>query len=211
VSPAVVPPYEKSVFINCPFDDLFAPLFHAIVLTVAARGFTPRCARETEGQAETRIARIAKGLLGSKYSIHDLSRFQGEGAENLARFNMPLELGMALGVTYLSQLEQRTSNQTHTWMALVPGNFVHQKFISDLAGYDAPDHDQKPDTIIKRVAAWMSLQPDFSPATPSAKTIFEAYPRFCEALEKSKTDNLGVLTWGDISRNAEIVIATMPV
>jgi len=61
--------YEKSVFINCPFDDDFQPLFHAIVLTVAAQGFTPRCAHETEGQADPRIVRIARGLMESKYSI----------------------------------------------------------------------------------------------------------------------------------------------
>jgi len=71
----VPPPYEKSIFINCPFDDLFEPLFHAIVLTVAARGSTPRCARETEGQADPRIVRIARGLIESKYSIHDYPGF----------------------------------------------------------------------------------------------------------------------------------------
>jgi hypothetical protein len=91
--------YEKSVFINCPFDADFEPLFHAIVLTVAARGFVPRCARETEGQPETRITRIAKGILQSKYSIHDLSRYQDQGDQNLSRFNMPLELGMAFWVS----------------------------------------------------------------------------------------------------------------
>lgn len=206
-----MPTYEKSVFINCPFDEPFEPLFHAIVLTVAARGFSPRCARETEGQAETRIARIARGLLESKYSIHDLSRFQGEGAENLARFNMPLELGMALGITYLGHLEQRTARQTHNWLALVPANFVHQKFISDLAGYDATDHDQKPETVIKRVAAWLSLQPDFSEPTPSAKTIYGAYPLFCQKLDESKAEALGSLTWPAIVESAETVIATMPV
>lgn len=95
--------YEKSVFINCPFDDDFQPLFHAIVLTIAARGFTPRCARETEGQADPRIVRIARGLMESKYSIHDLSRYQGQGADNLGRFNMPLELGIALGMRYLKE------------------------------------------------------------------------------------------------------------
>lgn len=37
-----------------------------------------------------------KAIRGSKYSVHDLSRCRGEGDENLARFNMPLELGMAM-------------------------------------------------------------------------------------------------------------------
>ena len=140
-----MPAYEKSVFINCPFDEPFEPLFHAIVLTVAARGFSPRCARETEGQAETRIARIAIGLLESKYSIHDLSRFQGEGAENLARFNMPLELGMALGITYLGHiwssglLDRRTTgwplflpisctrNSFPTWLGMMPPTTIRNR------------------------------------------------------------------------------------
>lgn len=138
-----MPAYEKSVFINCPFDAQFEALFHAIVFTVAALGFIPRCARETEGEADPRMLRIARGLLSSKYSIHDLSRFQGEGAENLARFNVPLELGIALGIRYLGQEEKRVTGATHNWLALVPENFVHQKFISDLAGYDASDHTKR--------------------------------------------------------------------
>src|SRR5437762_6007355 len=86
---------------------MFAPLFHAAVLTIAALGFTPRCARETEGESETRIDRIAKGLSESKYSIHDLSRFKGEGPDNLSRFNMPLELGMALSIRYQGKPQER--------------------------------------------------------------------------------------------------------
>jgi hypothetical protein len=201
-----VPLYEKSVFINCPFDDIFEPLFHAIVLAIAARGFTPRCARETEGQADPRIVRIAKGLMESKYSIHDLSRFEGEGPENLARFNMPLELGIALGIRYLKE----GTATIHNWVALVPENFVHNKFISDLAGYDASDHDQEPVTVIRRVAAWLSLQPDFTPPTPTAKTILDAYPGFCALLEKAKNDSLGSLTWPAIVKSAQMTVSQMP-
>jgi hypothetical protein len=73
--------YEKSVFINCPFDESFAPVFHAILLAFAALDFEPRCAREFEGVAEPRIIHIAKGLTTSKHSIHDLSRYQGQGDE----------------------------------------------------------------------------------------------------------------------------------
>ncbi len=42
------------------------------------------------------MARIVRALANSKYLIHDLSRCTGEGIENVARFNMPLELGMAM-------------------------------------------------------------------------------------------------------------------
>jgi len=203
------PPYEKSVFINCPFDTAFEPLFHAIVLTVTALDFVPRCARETEGEADPRIFRIAKGLLQSKYSIHDLSRYQGEGAENLARFNMPLELGMALCIRYLGDTEQRVPGHKHNWLALVPPNFTHQRVISDLAGYDAPDHDQQPVTIIRRVASWLMKQPDYAEPVPTARAVFEAYPRFRERLEQKREEALGDLTWPAILNCADEVVAGM--
>jgi hypothetical protein len=198
--------YENSVFINCPFDSEFEPLFHAIVLAIAARGFTPRSARETEGQAEPRMTRIAKGLAESKYSIHDLSRFQGEGAENLARFNMPLELGIAMGIRH----SKAGTPAPHNWFVLVPENFVHQKFVSDLAGYDPSDHDGQPATVIQRVAAWLTLQTEFSLPTPTAKSILAAYPAFLALLAQAKVDSLGTLTWPAIIKSAQLVVSQMP-
>lgn len=201
-----MPVYEKSVFINCPFDDAFAPLFHAIVLTVVARGFTPRCARETEGQADPRMTRIARGLMDSKYSIHDLSRFQGEGAENLARFNMPLELGMAIGLRHAST----ENNRRHNWTALVPANFVHHRFVSDLAGYDIPAHNGQPPGIIRAVAAWLLLQEDFEGPSPSAKTILSSLTDFEQLLDLEKQASLDSLTWPAILKQAEAVVSAMP-
>lgn len=201
-----MPVYERSVFLNCPFDDLFAPLFHAAVLTIGALGFEPRCARESEGEADTRIDRIAKGLRESKYSIHDLSRFHGEGADNLPRFNMPLELGMALSLRYHGKL----SGTPHNWTALVPPAFVHQKFISDLAGFDPPVHEQTPETVIRAIAGWLSLQPDYSPPAPTARTILASFSQFRQALADAKAEALGQLTWPVIVKNAERVISSMP-
>jgi len=198
-----VPDYARSVFINCPFDQAFEPVLHAIVLAIVARGFEPRCARESEGQASPRIVRIATGLAESKYSIHDLSRYQGEGADNIARFNMPLELGMALGIRHLRAAE-------HNWVALVPENFVHQKFISDLAGYDPYDHDQTPARVIKRVADWLSLQPDFNPPSLPAREILAAYEPYRKLLDKAAQDALGSPTWPVIVASARIALEPKP-
>jgi hypothetical protein len=202
-----VPSYDRSVFLNCPFDDLFEPLFHAAVLTIAALGFTPRCARESEGEADPRIDRIAKGLRESKYSIHDLSRFQAVGADNLPRFNMPLELGMALSLRYLG----KSSGTPHNWVALVPPGFVHQRFISDLAGFDPPAHDQTPETVIKAISGWLTIQPDYSPPSPSPRMIWEAYPQLQAMLQDAKLASLGHLSWPIIVKCVERVVTQMDV
>jgi hypothetical protein len=38
--------YADNVFINCPFDPEYAPIFEAIVFAVNDAGFRPKCARE---------------------------------------------------------------------------------------------------------------------------------------------------------------------
>jgi hypothetical protein len=95
------------------------------------------------------------------------------------------------------------------WVALVPEHFVHQKFISDLAGFDPPDHDQQPATVIRKIAAWLSIQPDFTAPTPTAKTILDAYPDFCARLETAKADALGTLTWPAIIKSVQVVVSAM--
>ena len=184
--------YERYVFINCPFDESFEPLFRAIILTVRALGFVPRCAREWEGEAEPRILRIARGLAESKYSIHDLSRFQGEGPDNLARLNMPLELGMAMGIQYLRALE---GLGRHNWLHLTPRNFLHNRFVSDLSGYDGGTHEGTPATVIGSVAAWLKVQPEASSSAPAPAAILNVYPVLCKLLERARQDSLGSLTW----------------
>jgi hypothetical protein len=64
---------NKSVFINCPFDRDFAPLFDAIVFATVCCGFLPRSALESGTVAEPRMERITRAIFASKYSIHDLS------------------------------------------------------------------------------------------------------------------------------------------
>jgi hypothetical protein len=47
--------YDKSVFINCPFDRAYKPLLDAIVFAVFDCGFRPRCALEIEDGGQVRM------------------------------------------------------------------------------------------------------------------------------------------------------------
>jgi hypothetical protein len=78
-------------------------LFDSIIFASVACGFTPRSAIESGTVSDSRIDRIRKAMFGSRYSIHDLSRCRGKGDANLARFNMPLELGFAMSRRFIDE------------------------------------------------------------------------------------------------------------
>lgn len=55
-----LPHYDEAVFINCPFDDQYKPLFHAIVFAVFHCGYVARCALELIDTGEVRIDKIVR-------------------------------------------------------------------------------------------------------------------------------------------------------
>jgi hypothetical protein len=42
------PDYERNIFLNCPFDDEYQPLFRAVMFAVLTCGFRARCALEAD-------------------------------------------------------------------------------------------------------------------------------------------------------------------
>lgn len=204
--PLGVPAYSESVFINCPFDDAFRPMFDALVLAVVACGFTPRSALESGTVADLRLDRISSALLASKYSIHDLSRCQGEGDRNLARFNMPIELGMA--ILYRSMT---SGVDQHDWMPLVPERHRHSAFASDLAGVDPPSYQETPESIVPPVMAWLATRLD-APSLPSSLTpqrlVKAALPAFAREQERLQAEWAGHAPWWVLVHAARDLVAS---
>jgi len=89
------PPASKAVFVNCPFDDEFKPIFRAIVFTIISSGYFPRCALDATDGAEIRISKIAEMIGECDWGIHDLSRIEVDAA-GVPRFNMPMELATSV-------------------------------------------------------------------------------------------------------------------
>ncbi len=187
------PEHAKSVFINCPFDEEFEPLFQAIIFAVDACGFTPRSALESGTVAELRMERIKRAIFSSKYSIHDLSRYRGEGDQHLARFNMPLELGMAIAHQYFGY----SKDNQHDWAALVPQGNVYVKVISDLAGYDLLRYDGTVETIVQKVMSWLVTRPDAS-RKPSPRKVLGELPVFTTEVARLKEHWGPEPIWADI-------------
>jgi hypothetical protein len=180
---------KPSVFINCPYDQEFEPKFLGMVFAITSQGFKPRSARESEAQSRPRFERIVRALADSRYSIHDLSRFTGEGVDNLARFNMPLELGIAIGLHW--------HHSTHNWLVLVPEGHQHPMFISDLAGFDLWPHAPTVQSVIVEVCAWLQMLPDFISGA-SGRKVVDSYTEFERRIQKLREDTMRTPIWRDI-------------
>lgn len=156
--------YENSVFINCPFDPEYWPLFEAITFSVYDLGYYPRCALEVDDSSEVRIQKITQIIRECRLSIHDISRTETSGTPPLPRLNMPLELGIFMGAKSFGTGRHKRKAA----MILDTERFRFQRFISDIAGQDIRAHEANTEKVIRHVRAFLLSQ--------SPRTAFLAGP-----------------------------------
>jgi hypothetical protein len=173
--------YNKNVFINCPFDDDYDPIFNAILFAVHRCGFILRCSKEFEDSTGIRIKNIISLIAASKYSIHDLSRVTTSG--ELPRFNMPLELGICIGAIEFGAKKHKEKE----YLILESEQFRFKQFISDISGQDIKAHNEEPFQAIKCVRNWLSRRGEET--IPSASLIIEEYTDFLVALPELCEEN----------------------
>src|SRR4051794_7377817 len=163
----------QSVFINCPFDAEYQPLFRALVFAVQDCGFLPRSALERDDGSEVRIDKIRRIIGESAFGVHDISRTETDADTGLPRFNMPLELGIFLGAKYFG-------NGDHSRKSCVifdRERYRYQAFCSDLAGHDVRAHGGTERAVVRAVRdaarTWMPRR-----RLPGAHAMVERYDRF---------------------------------
>ncbi len=172
--------YEESVFINCPFESSYDTIFNAVVFAVLECGFSPRCAKEEEGSSGDIFNEILTMIKECKYGIHDISKSRLNSKTRMARFNMPLELGVFIGANEYGRREKDY---------LIFGD--HSKFkdyISDLSGKRAKDHKKDFQEAIKSIRTWLHNKTEKS--VISGTNICNRYkdfktdlPYMCEAVD----------------------------
>lgn len=171
------PNYNDNVFINCPFDSTYKPLFDAIVFAVHDCGFIPRCALEEEDASQVRIDQIYNIIADCRYGIHDISRTELDEDSGLPRFNMPLELGIFLGAKKFGTIEQKRKKG----LILDTERYRYQQFISDIAGQDIQAHHNSSREVITHVRNWLRTA-SRRETIPSGSIIWEHYQEFMEKL-----------------------------
>ena len=190
------PEYEKNVFINCPFDQLYTPIFEAVVFSIHDAGFRPKCARERLDSSQIRLHKIVELIAASRYAIHDLSRTTFDDSNGLPRFNMPLELGIDLGCKAFSQ-----NHNDKSLLIFDAERSRFQKYVSDLGGQDIQHHANDPKTAVTSVRNWLRAESDMA-NLPSGAIIFSRYEAFRDelpALCSSMRLDEGALTFADFS------------
>jgi len=168
---------NTNVFVNCPFDRAFAPLFDAVVFAVLDCGYTPRCTLEVQDSGQSRIDKIYALIEQSACGIHDISRTQLDAASRLPRFNMPFELGLFLGAKRFGLGTQKKK----ACLVLDRERYRYHKFLSDIAGQDIRAHHDRVKDVITAVRDWLG------PLTrgrslPGGKEVTRRYHGFRRAL-----------------------------
>ncbi len=164
---------SNHVFVNCPFDEGYKPIFDAIVFAITDLGFVPRSAREEDDAGEFRLAKIQRIIEQCKYGVHDISAVTLDSTHNLPRFNMPLELGLFLGCKRYGAKGQRYKVS----LIFDADPYRYQIFISDIAGQDIHSHGNDVRAAVSELRKWLATASKRS-RLPGGKDIFERYERF---------------------------------
>lgn len=189
--------YNRSVFVNCPFDEDYKPLFEAMIFAIHSCGFIARCAKEKMGSHDVRIAKIIQIIKECKYAVHDLSRAEVTDKSPDPRFNMPFELGLFSGAQKFGGPEHRAK----TYIVLDKEKYRYQKTISDISGRDIESHENDPLKVITIIRDW--LQNESQKEIPGVKLHqdkFEQFKEYLSARCEEEFHDLENLTFSDYSK-----------
>jgi hypothetical protein len=169
--------YDYNVFINCPFDNKYKPLFYAMVFTIHHAGFIARCALEASTQ-NYRFPRILDIIGECRYGIHDVSRsVSGQEPRN----NMPLELGVFIGCQYFG----KPYDLEKEYLVLDTKAHEYKKYLTDLGGEDPSAHGDTVEGIINCVRDWLSVRiPVEEEPLPGADYVRTLYQIFLDRKEE---------------------------
>jgi hypothetical protein len=120
----------ESVFLNIPYDDAFENLYLAYIVGLTQLGLRINVTLAVPNQG--RLDTIIKLIEQSDFSIHDLSRI--EASRGIPRFNMPVELGLALYRSHMTKGK-------HRLFIFESRRYRAQRSTSDVNGIDPQIHN----------------------------------------------------------------------
>jgi hypothetical protein len=170
---------NSEVFVNCPFDDAYRPLFRALVFTIFACGYRSRCALEVNDSGALRLDKLRELIAACDRGIHDLSRVELSSPSGTPRFNMPFEFGVAVGARAFGGARQRRKRA----LVLARKREHWHPTVSDLAGIDPEFHHDEPRQLVAAVRRFLKRTPE-GRILPGADALCATYEDFTRDLPR---------------------------
>jgi hypothetical protein len=171
-------PDNDNIFINCPFDEDYRPLFHAMVYVVYRCGFYPVTALNEDDATDSRLSKIMRCIRDCRYGIHDISRTE-LNEERLPRFNMPFEAGLFFAAKHFGGKSQKAKSG----LVFERTKYLYQRYISDLSGIDTKAHENDPIKVVENVRDWLKTTSRRS-TIPAPAILKKEYLEFVQKLPK---------------------------
>jgi hypothetical protein len=128
----------ESVFLNIPYDREFEDLYLAYIVGLTQLGLRVNVTLAIPNQG--RLEAIIDLIKESNFSIHDLSPIKS--SKGIPRFNMPLELGLALHRSHVTRGRHRV-------YVFESKPYRAQRSTSDINGIDPQIHNQTPKGVMR--------------------------------------------------------------
>lgn len=158
--------WEKSVFVNCPYDNQYRSMLRHIIFSLSLMGFSVRLALDNRNNSISRMNTIEKLIQECKFSVHDISYMQASKRKEFARMNMPFELGVDYGYRQFVKNEKEL-------LILERKKYNYHRALSDISGMDICCHNNKEIELIDCLRNWVS---GFSGTIiPSSKVFWDLY------------------------------------
>lgn len=162
--------FEKSVFINCPFDSTYInDLLKPMIYVVVKNGYIPRLSLEVSDSGQIRLEKITEIIKNCQYSIHDLSLVKSRKANEFARMNMPFELGIDYGLRK-SGIDLLAAKQ---FLILEARKYDYMKAVSDISGFDIKVHGNEPEKLFDCLYTWSSETLKINKQDPPLKLFYD--------------------------------------
>ena len=163
----------ESVFLNIPYDNAFEDLYLADIVGLTQLGLRVHAALAVPNQG--RLETIIELMEESKFSIHDLSRV--EVSRGVPRFNMPVELGLAL-------YRSHTTKGKHRVFIFETKAHRAQRSTSDVNGIDPQIHRGTPRGLMSALRN-IFRQPGDATTVPEMLASYRAVKRKLPELRRN--------------------------
>jgi len=157
----------SKAFLNLPFHEDYENVCLALICGLVCYGITPTIVTESTG-SRWRLEKLAELISRCEFSFHDLSYLKLDGPQRVPRFNIPFELGLAIGL-------HGNLHEQPRYHVFESKRHRLQQSLSDLNGIDPLIYNRTAVGILRALAN--RLRQDPQPSFKLLRSVFRRTSR----------------------------------